>query len=68
MSLKDYYQTSFQMMQHHKYNLSEIENLIPWERDIYLAQLIEYIEIENEKIQLAYIEAQRSTNRSNSPF
>lgn len=51
------------MMQHHKYNLSEIENLIPWERDIYLAQLIEYIEIENEKIQLSYIEAQRSTNR-----
>ncbi len=63
MSLKDYYRTSFQMMQHHKYNLSEIENLIPWERDIYLAQLIEYIEIENEKIQLSYIEAQRSTNR-----
>ena len=54
------------MMQHHKYSLFELENLIPWERDIYLSQLIEYIEIENERIQLAYIEEQRS--QSNTRF
>ena len=32
---------------------------MPWERDIYLSQLIEYIEVENEKIQLAEIERRR---------
>jgi len=37
-------------MQHHKYSLSELENMIPWERDIYVAMLIQYIESENEKI------------------
>jgi len=37
-------------MQHHKYNLSEIESMIPWEKDIYVSQLIEYIQVENEKI------------------
>lgn len=37
-------------MQHHKYSLGELENMIPWERDIYVAMLIQYIELENEKI------------------
>jgi hypothetical protein len=37
-------------MQHHKYSLSELENMIPWERDIYVSMLIQYIEQENEKI------------------
>jgi hemerythrin-like domain-containing protein len=37
-------------MQHHKYSLSEIENMIPWERQVYLDLLKEHIEKENEKI------------------
>jgi len=36
-------------MQHHKYSLTEIENMIPWERDIYVDLLINYIKEENEK-------------------
>ena len=37
-------------MQHHKYSLSELESMIPWEREIYVALLSQYIEEENEKI------------------
>jgi hypothetical protein len=37
-------------MQHHKYSLSEIENMLPWEREIYVAMLIAHIEEENQKI------------------
>ena len=37
-------------MQHHKYSLTELENMIPWERDVYVAMLVQYIEEENEKI------------------
>jgi hypothetical protein len=37
-------------MQHHKYSLTELDNMIPWERDIYVTMLIQYIEQENEKI------------------
>jgi len=37
-------------MQHHKYSLTELENMLPWERDIYVAMLVQYIEEENEKI------------------
>ena len=38
-------------MHHHKYSLSDIENMIPWERDIYLSLLQQYIEEENLKRQ-----------------
>ena len=37
-------------MQHHKYSLTELENMLPWERDIYITMLIQYIEEENQKI------------------
>lgn len=37
-------------MQHHKYSLSELESMIPWEREIYVALLSQYIEEENETI------------------
>tara|TARA_Y100000385_G_scaffold288116_1_gene353928 strand:+ start:396 stop:533 length:138 start_codon:yes stop_codon:yes gene_type:complete len=36
-------------MQHHKYRLEELENMIPWERDIYVNLLVNYIKEENEK-------------------
>ena len=39
------------MMQHHKYSLTEIENLIPWEREIYLGLLNQYVDEENLRIQ-----------------
>jgi len=36
-------------MQHHKYSLSEIESLMPWERDVYVNLLAKYIKEENER-------------------
>lgn len=39
-------------MQHHKYSLSELENMMPWEREIYVSLLIDYIKKENEKLQM----------------
>jgi hypothetical protein len=48
-SLESYYKTTFQLIQHHKYSLTELENLIPWEREVYIALLSQYIEEENLK-------------------
>jgi len=39
-------------MQHHKYSLTELEEMIPWEREIYMTLLIKYLEEENEKIKM----------------
>ena len=36
-------------MQHHNYSLSDLENMLPWEREIYVDMLISYIKEENEK-------------------
>ena len=49
-NLGNYYQTNFALMQHHKYSLTELENMLPWERDIYLNMLIKYLEQEQEKL------------------
>tara|TARA_B100000963_G_C22637631_1_gene678465 strand:- start:6438 stop:6611 length:174 start_codon:yes stop_codon:yes gene_type:complete len=48
-SLESYFKINFALMQHHKYSLTEIENMIPWEKDIYVALLEQYIEEENLK-------------------
>jgi hypothetical protein len=38
------------MVQHHKYSLTELESMIPWEREIYVAMLNEHIKEENDKL------------------
>lgn len=44
------YQTNFALLQHHKYSLTELENLIPFERDIYLSMLVVHLELEKERM------------------
>ena len=39
------------MMQHHNYSLTELDNMIPWEREIYVNLLIKHIAEENERIE-----------------
>ena len=46
-----YYKTNFSLMQHHKYSLTELENMMPWEREIYLGLLEEHVRKENERIE-----------------
>lgn len=48
--LESYYKTNFALMQHHKYNLYDIENMMPWERDIYVTLLKNWIEEEEQRI------------------
>lgn len=49
-NLVNHYQLNFQLMQHHNYSLTELNEMLPWEREIYVAMLIEYIKQENERI------------------
>jgi len=50
MDVEAYYRLNFSLMQHHKYSLTEIENMLPWERDIYVEFLRQFIEEENLKV------------------
>jgi hypothetical protein len=47
-SLENHYQTIFGLVQHHKYSIEELENLLPYELDIYVTFLIEYIKKKEE--------------------
>ena len=46
------------MMQHHNYSLTELDDMLPWEREIYLGLLINFIKEENERA-----EAQSKRNK-----
>jgi len=51
MNLESYYKINFALLQYHKYSLTEVENLIPWERDIYIGMLKQHLEDEKLKQQ-----------------
>ena len=49
-TLQNYYLLNFSLIQHHKYSLTEIENLLPWEREIYVQLLNEHVKEENDRM------------------
>ena len=48
-SLENYYKTNFALMQHHKYSLTELDNMMPWERDVYVNLLIAHLQEEERR-------------------
>lgn len=48
-TLANHYKSNFNLMQFHKYSLSDIESMIPWERILYIELLREHVKAENEK-------------------
>ena len=49
-NLQNHYVTNFNLMQYHKYSLTELDNMIPFEREIYVTLLIQHIKEENERL------------------
>ena len=50
-NLQNYYMLNFAMMQHHKYSLTEIENMMPYELEIYTQLLQAHIKEENDRLE-----------------
>ena len=55
IDLESYFKLNFALIQHHKYSLTEIENMMPWERDIYVGLLNQWVEEENLKAKQANV-------------
>jgi hypothetical protein len=51
ISLAEYYKTVFALAQHHKYTISDIEALIPYERDLYVDLLLAYLEEQRRELE-----------------
>ena len=49
MDLEAYFRLNFALIQYHKYSLTEIENMMPWERDVYVELLKQHLKEEKEK-------------------
>jgi len=49
MDLENYFKLNFSLIQYHKWSLTEIENWIPWERDVYVGLLQQHLEEEELK-------------------
>ena len=48
--MENYYRTNFGMMQHHNYSLTELEDMMPWEREIYIGLLMNFLREEKERM------------------
>lgn len=48
--LMNHYKLQFNLMQYHKYSLSELEGMIPFEREVYVSLLVDYLEKERERM------------------
>ena len=53
MNLENYFKLNFALMQYHKYSLTEIENMMPFERDIYVILLQQHLEEEEQRLKKA---------------
>jgi hypothetical protein len=57
-NLMNHFKTNFGLIQHHKYSLAELENMIPWEKAIYVALLANHIKEKEQERREAEIVAQ----------
>ncbi len=45
----NFYKTNFILMHEHKYSLTELENMIPWEREVYIGLLLTHLKKKQEE-------------------
>lgn len=48
-SVENYFRLNFSLKKYHKFSLTEIEEMIPWERDVYVTLIREWIEEEKQR-------------------
>ncbi len=51
-TLENFLRTNFMMVQHHKWNMESLENMVAWERTVHVTLLRTYLREENERIRL----------------
>lgn len=48
--LANHIKTQFSMVQHHKWSFSDLENMLPWERYIYVELLQQWLREEEKRL------------------
>ena len=63
-NLKAYYSNMFTLIHQYKYTLTELENMIPWERDLYIGMVNLWVKDEEEKIKKRLAQQEQATQRT----
>jgi hypothetical protein len=61
--LKEYYELNFNLLYHHKIDIKMFDDMIPWEKEIYITMLANKVKEENEKRKLEAAEQQARMRR-----
>ena len=48
-TLENYYRTNFQLMQNFNYTLSDLDHMLPWEREVYITMLLQHLEEQRQQ-------------------
>ena len=48
-NIENFYKTNFEVIQHHKYSLFELENMIPWERYVFIDLLSDFVKKQEQE-------------------
>jgi hypothetical protein len=49
----NFYRTNFEMVHEHNFSLTELENMMPWERDVHISLLNHAIQKKQEAMEKA---------------
>ena len=63
VNLKGYYSNMFTLVHQYKYTLTELENMIPWERDMYIGMVNNWVKEETEKLKQQSTESQQEMQK-----
>ena len=64
-ALKEYYNLNFSLLYHHKIDFNLFEDMIPWEKDVYITMLVNKVKEENEKRKLEAAERKAAASKRN---
>lgn len=66
-SLRAYYNNMFTLTHQYKYTLTELENMLPWERDMYIAMVNNWVKEETDRINKTKVESQETMKKLLKP-
>jgi hypothetical protein len=49
--MANFYKMNFALMQYHKYSLTDLENMIPFEREVYVTLLMNYLDEQKARLE-----------------
>jgi hypothetical protein len=53
----------FTLTHQYKYTLTELENMLPWERDMYISMVNSWVKEETERVKMSKMESEESLKR-----